>query len=72
MTYRHSISKGDVYQRVTDSIVAAIEHGASDWNFPWSRQSVIPANAVTGNKYHGVNVVSLWAAASRVTAPICA
>ena len=48
MTYGHSISKGDVYQRVTDTIVAAIERGAGDWSFPWSRQSVIPVNAVGG------------------------
>ncbi len=64
MTYSKSSPKRDIYQTVTDKIVAAIERGAGDWSFPWSRQSVIPANAVTGNKYHGVNVVSLWAAAS--------
>ncbi len=64
MTCRHSTSKGDVHQRVTDSIVAAIERGAGDWSFPWSRQSVIPVNAVTGNKYRGVNVMSLWTVAT--------
>ena len=56
--------KRDIYQDVTDSIVAAIEKGAGQWSFPWSRQSAMPGNAVTGAAYRGVNVVSLWAASS--------
>ncbi len=62
MTYRHSSRNRDVYQSVTDNIVAAIERGAGTWDFPWSRQSAMPVNATTGNAYRGVNVVSLWAA----------
>ena len=61
MTYHHHISKPDVYQRVTDSIIAAIENGAgSDWQCPWSRSQSMPVNAVTDHRYHGVNVVMLW------------
>ena len=62
MAYRHPIPKSDVYQRVTDTIVAAIERGAGDWSFPWSGRSAVPTNAVTGHRYRGINVVSLWAA----------
>ena len=39
MTYRDSTPKHDVYQRVTDTIVAAIENGAGDWSFPWRRNT---------------------------------
>ncbi len=48
MTYQHRSPKRDIYQTVTDKIVASIERGAGNWSFPWSRQSVIPVNAVGG------------------------
>ncbi len=64
MTYRHNTPKRDVYQTVTDRIVTAIERGAGQWQFPWSRGQSMPVNAVTGHKYRGVNVVSLWATSS--------
>jgi len=56
----------DIYQTVTDRIVAAIEAGAGEPVMPWHRtglSSVIPINAVTGNRYRGINIVSLWSAA---------
>lgn len=64
MTYHNPTSKPDVYQRVTDTIVAALEKGAGDWSFPWRRDSAangIPVNAITKTSYHGVNVIMLWA-----------
>ena len=64
MTYQYTTSKSDVYQRVTNAIISAIERGAGQWQFPWSRGHAMPVNAVTGHKYRGVNVVSLWAASS--------
>lgn len=60
MTYHHHTSKPDVYQRVTDSIIASIEHGARDWQCPWARSQSMPVNAVTDHKYRGINVVMLW------------
>ena len=61
MAYPHNTTKVDVYQRVTDTIVEAIEKGAGDWSFPWRRDSAMPTNAVTKAPYHGVNIVMLWA-----------
>ena len=49
----------DIYQRVTDKIVAAIEAGAGTWEKPWIPTDAMPANAVTGREYRGVNVLTL-------------
>lgn len=56
----------DVYQKITDHIITAIEAGAGDFQMPWHRGGTAwtrPANARTGRPYKGVNVVALWAAA---------
>jgi antirestriction protein ArdC len=58
-------TKTDVYQKITDQIVAAIEAGAGPVEMPWHRSGVCttrPANAFTAKPYQGVNIVSLWAA----------
>ena len=60
MTYHNHTPKPDVYTRVTDSIIASIENGAGEWQCPWSRSQAMPANAVTGHKYRGINVVVCW------------
>lgn len=59
---------GDIYQRITDQIVAAIEAGTGDWKMPWHTQSghdniIRPVNAVSGKAYRGVNTLALWIAA---------
>lgn len=56
----------DVYQTVTDQIIAAIEAGAGKWQMPWHQVGnglERPANAVTGKAYRGINVLALWASA---------
>lgn len=56
----------DVYGAVTEKIVAAIEAGAGAYGMPWHRLSPAlgrPANAQSGARYQGINVVALWAAA---------
>ena len=55
----------DLYQTVTDKIVAAIEAGAGAFVMPWhvSAATGRPTNALTGHGYRGVNVVALWAEA---------
>jgi len=56
----------DLYQRVTDQIVKAIETGAADWKMPWHQtgsENFTPINAQTKKPYRGVNILSLWAAA---------
>lgn len=56
--------EGDVYARVTNEIVRAIEGGVKKYEMPWHRRTGegFPRNAATGNVYHGVNVIALWAA----------
>jgi len=56
----------DVYTQVTNTIIAAIEAGAGDWQMPWHRSGQglnRPVNIDTANAYRGINVVSLWASA---------
>jgi antirestriction protein ArdC len=54
----------DIYQQITDSIIASIEQGVSAWRMPWHAASATPLNAATQRLYRGVNVVGLWAAAA--------
>ena len=44
----------DVYQMVTDRIIAALEKGVVPWKQPW-RTLGPPRNVVTGKKYRGIN-----------------
>lgn len=57
----------DLYQEVTNKIIAAITAGADgdNWSMPWHGSGAhgMPHNAVTGHRYRGVNVVMLWAQA---------
>lgn len=56
----------DVYTRVTNEIVAAIEAGAGSWTMPWHHDGSStsrPVNAGTGKTYRGSNILSLWIAA---------
>lgn len=48
-------TKFDLYQTVTDRIVALLEQGIIPWKKPWT-DSGPPSNAVSKRKYHGVNV----------------
>ena len=57
----------DIYQRVTDQIIEAIEAGAEKWEMPWHTTGgadiMRPINATTHKAYRGVNVLALWIAA---------
>jgi antirestriction protein ArdC len=60
--------RADIYQRITDSIAAAIEKGAGEWRMPWHSKGngaapVLPINVATGRPYRGVNTVVLWVSA---------
>jgi antirestriction protein ArdC len=60
-------AKRDVYQAVTDKIIAALESGTAAWFKPW--QADHPAGSITrplracGTPYTGMNVILLWAEA---------
>jgi antirestriction protein ArdC len=58
--------KADVYQKVTDAIVNAIEQGAGTWRMPWhtsGKYAFSPINVTTKKPYRGLNIVALWAVA---------
>lgn len=71
MSKSHRVKKPDntdLYQKVTDRIVQALEKGAAPWRKPWrstvksSSSGPLPVNVLTGNFYSGVNVLLLWMA----------
>ena len=63
-TIKAQHERADVYQKVTDQIISAIEQGVDAWQMPWHRSATTPTNALTGKAYRGVNVLSLWTTAA--------
>ena len=58
----------DIYADITNHIVRAIEDGAGTYKMPWHRDGANifkPENALTGNAYSGVNVITLWVAGEK-------
>ena len=58
--------KKDIFQRVTDMIVSAIEEGAGSYRMPWRTSGGFPnspINAASKRPYRGINVLVLWATA---------
>jgi len=68
--------KTDIYQTVTDQIVAQLEQGVRPWLKPWNAEHV--AGRITrplrwnGQPYNGINILMLWmmAEANGYAAPI--
>ncbi|MGE3993158.1 ArdC family protein [Pseudorhodoplanes sp.] len=68
--------KTDIYERITQSIITALEAGVKPWHQPWSVEHA--AGRITrplranGVPYRGVNVLMLWgeAVANGYTAPV--
>jgi len=56
--------KLNLYQIVTDRIVANLKKGVIPWEKPWKSprfaDGVFPRNFSTGKPYHGINVMLLW------------
>lgn len=60
--------KTDIYQRVTDQIVEAIEQGVEKFKLPWRTLNAFPMspiNASTRRPYSGINILVLWATADK-------
>jgi len=58
--------KKDIFQKVTDQIVRAIEDGADSYRMPWRTSGGFPhspINAASKKAYRGINVLVLWATA---------
>src|SRR2546427_7012041 len=61
-----AVEKQDVYQRVTSSIINAIENGVGAYRMPWTvRQDkgFSPISVGSAKPYRGINTVVLWAQA---------
>lgn len=55
-------TKSDIYTKITNEIIGAIESGAADFEMPWHRQAHagLPRNPATKNLYGGINALALW------------
>jgi antirestriction protein ArdC len=49
----------DVYQLITNRILALLDAGTVPWHKPWNTTVGLPRNLVTGKAYRGINVVLL-------------
>jgi antirestriction protein ArdC len=64
---RSTASRGDLYQEVTDRIIAEMETGRLPWVKPWDTAHAtcavgLPRNVVSGKPYSGINILLLWGA----------
>ena len=48
-----------VEEIITDRIVKLLEAGTPPWHRPWTVRGQAPANAISKQEYHGINVVML-------------
>ena len=53
----------DIYQQVTNQILAAMETATGQGRRLWDAQPSLPMNLATGKPYTGMNILILWGAA---------
>jgi antirestriction protein ArdC len=59
----HAAKRQDIYSEITSQLIAAIEANPDRPELPRRKSSgplFMPSNALTGNAYNGINIVSLW------------
>jgi antirestriction protein ArdC len=59
-------SKLDIHAEITNKLIKAIEANPGEFVLPWRKSGNplwLPVNALTGNRYNGINIISLWVAA---------
>ncbi|RBP78307.1 antirestriction protein ArdC [Rhodobacter sp. 140A] len=64
---RKSGPRTNLYDDITDKIIAELEDGRLPWVQPWGTAAAeaplaMPRNASTGRQYSGINVLILWGA----------
>ncbi|MBN9670185.1 ArdC family protein [Roseibium aggregatum] len=64
---RKSGPRTNLYDDITDKIIAELEEGRLPWVQPWGTAAVqaplaMPRNVSTGRQYSGINVLILWGA----------
>lgn len=60
-------SRANLYDEITDKIIAELEAGRVPWVQPWGTAAAkaplaLPRNATTARNYSGINVLILWGA----------
>ncbi len=64
MKKQPTTAKPNVYQIVTDRILASLKSGVIPWEKPWTAPTYtggpFPRNFRTGREYRGINVMLLW------------
>jgi antirestriction protein ArdC len=58
-------TRKDIYEEITTTIIEAIEAGCRKFEMPWHTLAGMPCNASTQRRYRGVNILVLWAAATK-------
>jgi len=59
-------SRQDIHAEITNKLIKAIEANPGEPVMPWRRSGNplwLPVNALTGKRYNGINIISLWVAA---------
>ena len=68
------VERADLYQEITDSIIAELEAGTVPWAQPWNSNVSLdtaganfslPQNGATGRTYSGINILILWVHAAK-------
>ncbi|EQB31357.1 ArdC family protein [Sphingobium ummariense] len=62
-TTRTADERTNLYEQITNRIIAELEAGRVPWVQPWgsSKASIgMPYNAVSNRRYSGINVLTLW------------
>lgn len=66
-TTRTGQDRANLYDEITDKIIAELEAGRFPWVQPWGKSTAkaplgLPKNASTGRTYSGINILILWGA----------
>jgi antirestriction protein ArdC len=57
--------KPDLYQTITDRLIAKLEAGTAPWVKGWNAGTAVPMNAVSNRPYSGINVLLFWLSADK-------
>jgi len=62
-THRPAGERTNLYEQITNRIIAELEAGRVPWVQPWGSSAAsigMPYNAVSDRRYSGINVLTLW------------
>ena len=64
---RKTANQNDIYSSITNQIIADLEKGVKSWTKPWKggddQSRITMPRRHNGEKYQGINILSLWASA---------